>query len=353
LSGHDGAVHDGVVHDGAVHDGAVHDGAVHDGAVWSRDTLDSMRWVAIVVLAGCFSKPGLQGRDGGGDGDGGGGDGGGSGDGGMTDGGTFDGPLTGCTWNVLGPILDGALDERHPWISPDGRMVTFWSGEAPGSTGTIMQARRNSVDEPFGVVAQVYPQSGTTAPAEADPALDASELKMYLHTSNSIHSGMRAMENGVFQNVAPDGQLTMLMQTRQVQEGPFITSDGLTFLFVAGESADPYNTEDLYIARRNSVGLAFSAPQPYPHNVTGKNEGAPTMAGNVLMYERPSTLGKTEIVSSIWNAATSQYSPPELVVLAGSDSFKQPSLSTVGRLVYGVGVGNDYHIEEAKLECPP
>ncbi|MGE0398402.1 MAG: hypothetical protein AB7T06_16980 [Kofleriaceae bacterium] len=308
-----------------------------------------MRWVVVVLVAGCFSTPGLRDRDGGGSGDDADrGDGGGG-----SDGGTFDSPLAGCTWIGLGRLVDVAQeDERHPWLSSDGTFLMWWSGDAPGSTGVLRQAERPNLGSPFGTPIQIYPQSGSTAPIEADPSFEAGLLKMYIKTNSGILSSTRAMEHGVFQNLTTDANLATVMQTRDVQEGPFITSDGKTFLFVAGESSDVYNSEDLFIATRATGSGPFGTPQKYEHSVTGMNEGAPTMAGNVLMYERPTEMGKTEIVSSIFNGTS--FSPPEVVVLPGINAFKQPSLSANGqRLVYVVHDGVEWWIEEAKLECPP
>ena len=68
------------------------------------------RVVVVLVLAGCFSKPGLRDRDGGDGGDG--GDDDATGDGGG-DGSMIDSPIVGCTWTPFGTILDdSALDTQ-------------------------------------------------------------------------------------------------------------------------------------------------------------------------------------------------------------------------------------------------
>lgn len=266
----------------------------------------------------------------------------------------IDSPIAGCTWTPLGTILDDpALDERHPWISSDGKIVTYWKGTGNGGSnnGLMWQAERSSIGQPFGAPIQIFPQSPATngAPNEADPSFDQGMLKMYISTSSGILTASRAMPNGMFQTPASDPELSLVSSTRQFQEGAFLTDDGRKLLFVAGDST--YESEDLYIASRTGAAGAFTSVKPFDHNVVGTNECCPTMAGNVLMYERPVAAGKKEIVSSILDGVT--LSPPERVVLPGTDSFQQPSLSANGqRLVYVVNNGSDWHLEEAELSCP-
>ena len=155
--------------------------------------------------------------------------------------------------------------------------------------------------------------------------------------------------NGMFQTPTNDSELSLVSSTRQFQEGAFLTDDGRKLLFVAGDST--YDSEDLYIATRSTSSGTFTSVKPFDHNVVGTNECCPTMAGNVVMYERPIAGGKKEIVSSILDGTT--LSAPELVVLPGTNSFQQPSLSADGtRLVYVVNLGSDWHLEEAELSCP-
>jgi hypothetical protein len=147
--------------------------------------------------------------------------------------------------------------------------------------------------------------------------------------------------------------LSSINAVRNVREGGFVTDDGLTFLFVAGDSVDTYDSEDLYISTRSTTTVAFGTPVAYEHNNTTKNECCPTMALDLLMYERPApTAGKHEIVSSILTGTT--FSAPQVVALPGSDSFQQPTLSADGqRLVYVVNSGLEWHLEEAELDCTP
>ncbi len=306
------------------------------------------RVVVVLVVAGCFSKPGLRDhdRDGGNDDDA-------AGDGGG-DGSMIDSPIAGCSWTPLGTILDDpAFDERHPWISSDGKIVTYWKGTGNGgsSNGLMWQAERPGIGQPFDAPIQIFPQSPATsgAPNEADPSFDHGMLKMYVSTSSGILTASRAMPNGMFQTPTNDNELSLVSSTRQFQEGAFLTDDGRKLLFVAGDST--YDSEDLYIATRSTSSGTFTSVKPFDHNVVGTNECCPTMAGNVVMYERPIAGGKKEIVSSILDGTT--LSAPELVVLPGTNSFQQPSLSADGtRLVYVVNLGSDWHLEEAELSCP-
>lgn len=308
-----------------------------------------MRWVVVCALAGCFSTPTLNG--------------GVDGDGGIADGATADGSdgsMGNCTWRRIGTVLhDETSWERHPWLSSDARTLVFWRapfGNTTSNAGLLFQANRPTAGDPWDSPFQIYPATGTSgAPDGADPSLDHAMTKMYLKTNAGLQVMSRANANAQFSTTpTSDTQLSSVSSVGMVQDGGFLTDDGLRFLFVAGPSANFYPNADLYIASRPNQSSAFGTPVAFEHNVAGKNECCPTMAGNLLMYERPvpAGTGETEIVQSVQTSGT--FSAPTVVVLPGTDSFQQPSLSADGNhLVYVVNRSIvDWHLEEAVRECP-
>ncbi len=307
-----------------------------------------MRRVVVVLvlasLAGCFSKPGLRDRDGGGDDDDGGNGDGGGGDGGGGDGGVADAPIIGgCQnwgpWTSPVGVFANGPERFGPWLSPDGLVLVFQMGTL------VYQIGRTTAGATVGSAMQIY-----TAPSNNDlqPFLSDDLMHLWIDdNSGGLLEASRTSTTAVFTNASPlPGPIDAIAET---VEDVAVSGDGLRMIVTSGPSAQ---NEELYMSSRSTTAANFGALSSLPINTTLRNDCCAAITPHSFLWTKETATGNYEIWEAGWDGDGHFAGVGAPLPLTTGDVWHSPAISRDGtQLVVVRGAPGGRELSQMSRVC--